>query len=100
MLHSRNKTGLHLIAGAMAAGLMASPAAFAAPAHSTCMGSGSDILTAQPNNTFGSIQATGVAGSNNPVDCVPGPTAFAKSEQAFQANGTGVQSGTHWILNK
>lgn len=100
MLHSRNKTGFRLIAGAMVAGLVASPAAFAAPAHNACMGSGSDISAAQPRNTFGSIQATGVAGSDNPTDCGPETTAFAKSERAFQTNGSGVQSGAHWILNK
>lgn len=100
MVHSRNKTGLRLIAGALVAGLTAGPAAFAAPVHSVCMGSGSDILAAHPDNTFGSIQATGVVGSSNPIDCGPGPTAFVKSEQAFQTNGTGVQSGTHWILSK
>lgn len=100
MLHLRNKTGLRLIGGAMIAGLIASPAAFATPAHSACMGSGSDILATLPINTFGSIQATGAAGSGNQVDCSPGPMAVAKSEQAFQTDGTGVQSGTHWILSK
>lgn len=102
MLNPRNKIGLRLIAGAMVAGLMASPAAFAAPASSGCVAQGSNTSYAgQSNHAHGSIQATGVTGSSgNSMNCSPGSMSLSRSEQAFHTNGTGVQSGTHWILNK
>lgn len=101
MLTARNKIGLRLIAGAMVAGLLAGPAAFAAPAYSSCVAQGSNASSSgQTNHAHGSVQATGVVGSSNLMSCSPGSMAIAKSEQAFHTNGTGVQSGTHWILNK
>lgn len=99
MLYLRKKTGLRLIAGAMVTGLMASPAAFAATGNSSC----SPRQPAYTNYTHGSIQAAGVVGSDNSmamVGCGQGAMSMAKSEQAFHTSGTGVQSGTHWILNK
>lgn len=92
MSDTQRKVKFRLVTSAMGVGLVVSAAAFVMPAYASC---------AIPRvDTHGSIQAMGAVRHDGSISCSPGLASMAQSEQAFHVGESGVQSGTHWILNK